>query len=102
MAQGDFDTSDVAHLATELDAVQLDERDRATLHAVFALAGKAVEHEGEDEVSGFSFPVVPTSLFDSFQLGGTTGGGTIRLTKSIGGASPQLLDAHWKNESFNP
>ncbi len=44
---------DVERLASTLDAANLDDTDRATLHAVFALAGQAVAGEG-DEVSGFS------------------------------------------------
>lgn len=48
-----FDLRDVERLAATLHAVSLDEKDRATLHAVFALAGQAAAG-GSDKVSGFS------------------------------------------------
>jgi hypothetical protein len=53
MTETTLDLGDVERLATTLDAVSLDEKDRATLHAVFALAGQAAA-AGSDEVSGFS------------------------------------------------
>jgi hypothetical protein len=87
MSETTFELSDVEHLAAKLDAVDLDEKDRATLHAIFALAGQAVagESENEDEVSGFSFQgvggdgspgaiifvggITSGGVFDSFSLG---------------------------------
>ena len=53
MTETTFDLGDVERLAATLDAVNLDERDWATLHAVFALAGQAAAG-GSDEVSGFA------------------------------------------------
>jgi len=58
--------SDIEHLATTLDAVDLDDTDRATLRTVFALAGQAAGGEG-DEVSGFSIV---------YQMPGGSGGTT--------------------------
>jgi hypothetical protein len=74
MTEVNFQLSDVERLATTLDAVDLNDSDRATLHAVFALAGQAAAAETEDEVSGFSAPSISSGLFGSFQLGGTSGG----------------------------
>jgi hypothetical protein len=106
MDETTFKLADVERLAAILDAkcVDLDDKDRTLLHGIFALAGQASAGEPE-EVSGFGLlPFEPTtSLFGSFQLGGTTGGpGPIIITKQIGVASPQLLDAHWKSETFLP
>jgi hypothetical protein len=82
MTETTFELADVKRLAAALDVVELGSRDRATLHAIFALAGQAIAGHNEIEVSGFQFdPVVieivgrPTtgageSLFGSFQLGG--------------------------------
>jgi hypothetical protein len=97
--------ADVERLAAALEAAELGEEERAMLHAVFALAGSAAAQgasDGEDEVAGFSLSVVPDSLLGSFQLGGTTGGGSggIQITKQIGAASPQLLNAHWTSETL--
>jgi hypothetical protein len=56
MSETTFELADVERLAATLDDVELDDRDLATLHAVFALAGQAAAGEGaEGEVSGFSF-----------------------------------------------
>jgi hypothetical protein len=81
-----FELSDVERLATTLDAVDLDDSDRVTLHAVFALAGQAAAAETEDEVSGFSGPSASSGLFGSFQLGGTSG--------ATGASSLLLQTAH--------
>ncbi len=104
----EIDLSHVERLAAALDAVELGEEDRATLHAIFALAGctaaqGTADGAGEEEVGGFSFSIVPDSLLGSFQLGGSAGGssGGLHITKSIGAASPQLLDAHWTSETFS-
>jgi len=53
MTETTFDLGDVERLVAALDGVSLDEKDRATLHAIFALAGQAAAG-GSDEVSGFS------------------------------------------------
>jgi hypothetical protein len=88
-----FDLKDIERLATTLDAVNLDDEDRATLHAVFALAGRAAGEK--DEVSGFSivyqmpgggdtsgpYPGLRPagmgdgSVFQSFQWGASSPGG---------------------------
>jgi hypothetical protein len=87
MTEMTFDLADVERLAATLDVlcVGLDDKDRATLHAVFALAGQAVAGENEDEVSGFSLQstggdgspgaiifvggILSGGVFDSFSLG---------------------------------
>jgi hypothetical protein len=56
---------DVERVATKLDAIDLTDEDRTTLHAVFALAGQAAG-AGGDEVSGFAL--------DAIQWSGSTGG----------------------------
>jgi hypothetical protein len=69
MTEATIDLNDVKRLAAALDAVDLEDRDRATLHAVFALAGRAVADSHDDEVSGFSLtnvPVVSSNLLSSF------------------------------------
>ncbi len=84
--------TDIEHLATTLDGVHLDDADRATLRAVFALAGQAVAGEA-DEVSGFSIVyqmpggaggtpgfeyggMADGSCFQSFQWGVSRPGGS--------------------------
>ena len=54
MSETSLRIEDVERLAAILDAVELGERNRATLRAVFALAGQAAGAAG-DEVGGFSF-----------------------------------------------
>jgi type VI protein secretion system component Hcp len=74
MTEMTFDLADVERLATTLDAIKLDDSDRSTLHAVFALAGQAAAGQSEDEVSGFSFPRLSGGLIGTFQTGGSGGG----------------------------
>jgi len=62
---------DVERLASALDGIDLNDKDRATLHAVFALAGQAAGGESESEVSGFLLPAIRGGL-GSFQ--GSDGG----------------------------
>ena len=72
MTGSTFDPSDVERLAAHLDAVDLDEKDRATLHTVFALAGQATAGQQDHEVSGFAFAacdMASPNLFGSFQWG---------------------------------
>jgi hypothetical protein len=102
--------ADVERLATVLDEAELDEEDRATLHAVFALAGRAAARDGapdadadaDDEVAGFSFSTDPNSLLGSFQLGGSSGGssGGIQISRQVGAASPQIWQGDWTSETF--
>ena len=73
MTETTFELADVERLAATLDAVDLDDTDRATLHAVFALAGRAAADERENEVSGFLLPAIRGGLMGSFQLDGTSG-----------------------------
>jgi hypothetical protein len=68
VADSTLDLGDVERLAGILDAVELDEQDRTTLHAVFALAGQAAS---SDEVSGFAF-----DTYLSTGGAGGAGGGT--------------------------
>ena len=88
-----IDVNDVKRLAETLDTADLGDKDRATLHAVFALAGQAVSQD--DEVSGFSIVyqmpggaggisgpgtsqpagMGDGSCFQSFQWGASTHGG---------------------------
>ncbi len=70
MSEMTLDLADVKHLAATLDAFELDDKDRATLHAIFALAGQAAGGSGE-EVSGFSSPSISGGLLASFQHGST-------------------------------
>ncbi len=49
-----IELSDVERLAADLDGVELDEKDRATLHAIFGLAGEATG-ANEGEVRGFDW-----------------------------------------------
>jgi len=62
MARDPFTMSDVERLAARLDpvCVELDERDRDLLHAVFAWAGQAVGGEAAD-VEGFGALSSPVS-----------------------------------------
>ena len=80
MSEKAFALGDVERLAAALDTkcADLDDRDQATLHAVFTLAGRAAAVGNEDEVSGFgSSPqaiifvggITQGGLFNSFQLG---------------------------------
>lgn len=68
MTETTLQPGDVERLASALEplCVDFDAKDRATLHAIFALAGKSAAGEAEDEVSGFA---LPGTLFDSFQWG---------------------------------
>jgi hypothetical protein len=81
MTETTLELADVECLAATLDAVDLDDKDRATLHAIFALAGQATAGQS-DEVSGFSIVyqmpgsgpgqvgiVIQGSFLDSFQWG---------------------------------
>ncbi len=61
--------SDVERLAARLDAVDLSDEDRSALHAIFGLAGRAINTDAgadADEVSGFAL--------ESIQWGGSSGG----------------------------
>lgn len=66
MSDEGFELEDVQRLAATLDTVELGEKDRALLHAIFALAGQATGAAGgpDDEVSGFA--ALPGGLFGSF------------------------------------
>ena len=84
--------ADVERLATTLDSVNLDETDRATLHAIFALAGHAAGDDTTDEVAGFLLPAIMpiggggvpdfeyggSSLIGSFQWGVRKAGGEVQ------------------------
>ena len=82
MTETTFELADVEHLAATLDVVELDEKDRATLHAIFALAGTATS-VNEDEVTGFAVdafiwfdhasPNLTGNLLGSFQWGSRHG-----------------------------
>ncbi len=77
MTDKTFELADVEHLAATLDPLDLDDQDRATLHAIFALAGQ--QATSGDEVGGFdaaspklyvvSGPDTTGSLLGSFQWG---------------------------------
>ena len=79
MTETTIDLADVQRLAATLDAVNLDSKDRATAHAVFAVAGQGTVGVNDDEVSGFAVdaflrfdsasPSLTGNLFDSFQWG---------------------------------
>jgi len=80
-----FDLADVEHAAAALDRLDLEERDRAVLHAIFARAGEATAAE-EGEVSGFSLnftlvggeaPDLNGNLMGSFQWGLRKSGGQL-------------------------
>ncbi len=84
--------SDIERLALRLDAMDLGDADRATLRAVFALAGQAVAGAG-DEVSGFGTmpPDVPGSSVPGFEYGGMADGSCFQsfqwgVGRSAGGA----------------
>ena len=70
MTEITFTLSDVERLAATLDGVDLDDKNRATLHTIFALAGQVLTGESDAEVSGFSFhdiPGISPGLLGSFQ-----------------------------------
>ncbi len=70
MTEATFELADVERLASTLDALDMGVKDRATLHAIFALAGQAARGENEDEVSGFTIsilPVIAGDLLGSFR-----------------------------------
>ncbi len=60
MSETSLGIDDVERLAAILDSVELGESNRATLQAVFALAGQAAGADA-DEVGGFSFDAVSWS-----------------------------------------
>jgi hypothetical protein len=76
MTEKSFDLGDVERLAATLEVASLDEKDRGTLQALFALAGQAAAG-GSDEVSGFTIvyqrPTSPAAggwdLFGTFKGG---------------------------------
>ena len=83
--------ANVDRLANTLDSVSLDETDRATLHAIFALAGHATGDDTTDEVAGFLLPAIMpiggsvpdieyggSSLIGSFQWGVRKAGGEVQ------------------------
>jgi len=73
MSDERFELEDVQRLAATLDTVELGEKDRALLHAIFALAGQATGATGDpdDEVSGFA--ALAGGLFGSFVTPPTAG-----------------------------
>ena len=56
MTETPFELADVERLSAALDDLDLNDKNRATVQAVFALAGHAVAGQVEEgEVSGFGF-----------------------------------------------
>jgi hypothetical protein len=96
MTEASLDLADVEHLASTLEALDLGVEDRATLHAIFALAGRAARAVVEDDVSGFTIsvrPVIPGDLLGSFRGGTPTQGGT---TSPQGDPDrPYVLGSEW-------
>ncbi len=91
-----FTPEDIDRLATKLEALgdQLDEDDRATLHAVFTWAGRAVAADAPDEeVSGYAFDgSLPVSLGQSFAQGAASHSGTMEIFSfSFGAANPTTI-----------
>jgi hypothetical protein len=94
MTTRSFTPEDVDRLAAKLEAIgdQLDEDDRATLHAVFGWAGRAVAQESP-EVSGFGLGADTGGggLSASF-VGGATHTGTMEIFNfSLGAANPTTI-----------
>jgi hypothetical protein len=99
VADTTFTIADVERLAGVLDSVELDDQDRRTLHAVFALAGSAVAGE-DDEVSGFAFDaylsikgsnngaIAPSK---NPATGGLFGSFTLGVTPTLDALNPQPL-----------
>ncbi len=86
-----LELADVERLAGALDAIDLDDKNRATLHAIFGLAGQATAGENEAEVRGYvdeaSPRILSGNLIGSFQWGLGRG-----ISSSTGGSSDQLSD----------
>lgn len=73
MSDVTLELADVERLAGALEAIDLDDENRANLHAIFVLAGRAKAEESEADVTGFvdeaSPRVLGADLFGSFQWG---------------------------------
>jgi hypothetical protein len=93
VAGATFDLSDLERLSTVLDALELDEKNRATLHAVFALAGMATAGS-EDEVSGFALLSLmqmqsqEEALMRTFQQAASQAKGVVNDIATGAGGSP--------------
>jgi len=83
MSETSLRIEDVERLAAILDAVELGERNRATLRAVFALAGQAAGAAG-DEVGGFSFETLSWGGGVGDALSWNGGAGDDRPPENVG------------------